>query len=208
MSAIAERERSQRQIWAAPGSRHDRVIAVARWLLPALIGVLAAFLVMAPVYSSGDVSFVLDKNKVEVAQERLKIQAAQYRGQDTKGQPFELTAGSALQRSSAEPVVQLRQLAAEIRLSDGPASIRANTGRYDMRTEQVRLDGPLNVQSEGGYSLQTRDATVDLHQRTLESGGAVTGRTKQGTFSANKLRANLEDRTVTLDGNARLRIVP
>ncbi|WP_349982679.1 LPS export ABC transporter periplasmic protein LptC [Sphingomonas carotinifaciens] len=208
MSAIAERERSQRQIWAAPGSRHDRVIAVARWLLPASIGVLAAFLVMAPVYSSGDVSFVLDKNKVEVAKERLKIQAAQYRGQDTKGQPFELTAGSALQRSSAEPVVQLRQLAAEIRLSDGPASIRANTGRYDMRTEQVRLDGPLNVQSEGGYSLQTRDATVDLHQRTLESGGAVTGRTKQGTFSANKLRANLEDRTVTLDGNARLRIVP
>lgn len=208
MSAIAERERSQRQIWAAPGSRHDRVIAVARWLLPASIGVLAAFLVMAPVYSSGDVSFVLDKNKVEVAKERLKIQAAQYRGQDTKGQPFELTAGSALQRSSAEPVVQLRQLAAEIRLSDGPASIRANTGRYDMRTEQVRLDGPLNMQSEGGYSLQTRDATVDLHQRTLESGGAVTGRTKQGTFSANKLRANLEDRTVTLDGNARLRIVP
>ncbi|MBB4086546.1 MULTISPECIES: LPS export ABC transporter periplasmic protein LptC [Sphingomonas] len=208
MSAIAERERSQRQIWAAPGSRHDRVIAIARWLLPASIGVLAAFLVMAPVYSSGDVSFVLDKNKVEVAKERLKIQAAQYRGQDTKGQPFELTAGSALQRSSAEPVVQLRQLAAEIRLSDGPASIRANTGRYDMRTEQVRLDGPLNVQSEGGYSLQTRDATVDLHQRTLESGGAVTGRTKQGTFSANKLRANLEDRTVTLDGNARLRIVP
>ncbi|WP_112381642.1 LPS export ABC transporter periplasmic protein LptC [Sphingomonas carotinifaciens] len=208
MSAIAERERSQRQIWAAPGSRHDRVIAVARWLLPASIGVLAAFLVMAPVYSSGDVSFVLDKNKVEVAKERLKIQAAQYRGQDTKGQPFELTAGSALQRSSAEPVVQLRQLAAEIRLSDGPASIRANTGRYDMRTEQVRLDGPLNVQSAGGYSLQTRDATVDLHQRTLESGGAVTGRTKQGTFSANKLRANLEDRTVTLDGNARLRIVP
>lgn len=208
MSAIAERERSQRQIWAAPGSRHDRVIAIARWLLPASIGVLAAFLVMAPVYSSGDVSFVLDKNKVEVAKERLKIQAAQYRGQDTKGQPFELTAGSALQRSSAEPVVQLRQLAAEIRLSDGPASIRANTGRYDMRTEQVRLDGPLNVQSEGGYSLQTRDATVDLHQRTLESGGAVTGRTKQGTFSANKLRADLEDRTVTLDGNARLRIVP
>ncbi len=87
MSAIAERERSQRQIWAAPGSRHDRVIAVARWLLPASIGVLAAFLVMAPVYSSGDVSFVLDKNKVEVAKERLKIQAAQYRGQDTKGQP-------------------------------------------------------------------------------------------------------------------------
>ena len=36
----------------------------------------------------------------------------------------------------------------------------------------------------------------------------MTGTVPQGTFSANKLRADLEERTVTLDGNARLRIVP
>lgn len=208
MSEIADRVRTQRQVWAAPGSRHDRFVTAARWMLPSAIGVLTAFLVMAPVYSSSEVSFVLDKKKVEVAQERMKIQAAQYRGVDDKGQPFSLDAGSAIQRSSAEPVVQLNRLAAQIRLSDGPASVRADSGRYDMRTEQVKLDGPLNLQSAGGYNLQTHDATIDLQQRTLESGGAVTGRVRQGTFRADKLRANLEDRTVTLDGNARLRIVP
>jgi lipopolysaccharide export system protein LptC len=36
----------------------------------------------------------------------------------------------------------------------------------------------------------------------------VTGNTPTGVFSANKLTADLESRTVSLEGNARLRIVP
>ncbi len=207
-SVDARRVRSQRQVWAAPGSSHDRVVALARVGLPTAIGVLTAFLVMAPLTASGDVSFVLDKNKVEVAQERMKLQAAQYRGQDSKGQAFTLDAGSAIQKSSAEPIVQLNDLFARLQLSDGPAQIKANTGRYDMDTEKVQLDGPLNFTAAGGYDLKTNDATVDMKARTMESGGAVNGTVPQGVFSANKLRADLEGRTVTLDGNARLRIVP
>jgi len=207
-SPVARRVRSARQDWAAPGGSHDRFVAIARVGLPTAIGVLAAFLVMAPLTAGGDVSFVLDKNKVDVATERMKLQAAQYRGEDSKGQPFRLNAGSAIQKSSAEPIVQLNALAAQIQLSDGPAQIKANTGRYDMDTQKVQLDGPLNFTAAGGYDLKTNDATLDLANRTMQSGGAVTGTVPQGNFSANKLRADLEGRTVTLDGNARLRIVP
>lgn len=208
MSELAHRVRTERQVWAAPGSRHDRIVAISQWLLPTLIGVLAAFLVMAPLTMGGDVSFVLDKSKVEVARERLKIQAAQYRGQDAKGQPFTLDAGSAIQRSSAEPIVQLNQLAAMIRLQDGPAQLTAPSGRYDMDSEQVRVDGPIAFRGPDNYTLDTQDATVDLKSRRLASDGAVTGTVPQGTFAGDRLRADLEQRTVTLDGNARLRIVP
>lgn len=208
MSEIARRIRSARQVWAAPGSNHDRVVGIARVGLPVSIGVLAAFLVMAPLTAGGDVSFVLDKNKVEVAKERMKIQAARYSGQDAKGQPFQLTAGSAIQRSSAEAVVQLRDLAAGINLSDGPARLVADRGRYDMDTERVMVDGPIAVRAAGGYVLDTSNATIDLKQRRMQSAGDVTGRVPQGSFRADRLRANLEARTVTLDGNARLRIVP
>ncbi|KQU52895.1 LPS export ABC transporter periplasmic protein LptC [Sphingomonas sp. Leaf339] len=208
MSEVARHVRSARQDWAAPGSRHDRLVGIARVVLPMGIGVLAAFLVMAPLTAAGDVSFVLDKKKVEVAHERMKIQAARYRGQDTKGQPFELDAGSAIQRSSAEPVVQLRDLQAGIQLVDGPARIVAGQGRYNMDNERVTLDGPIAVRAAGGYRLDTRDATLDLQSRQMQSTGAVTGTVPQGVFSANRMRADLESRTVTLDGNARLRFDP
>lgn len=208
MSDLGRRQRTARQVWAAPGSRHDRLITTLRVVLPGAIGVLAAFLVTAPLTAGGDVSFVLDKNKVEVAGERLKIQAARYSGQDTRGRPFSLTAASAVQRSSAEPIVHLNRLAAEIRMPDGPATLAADTGRYDMDSERVALDGPLRFRGPDGYDLQTRNATVDLRRRTLRSGGAVTGTVPQGTFAADSMRADLTQRTVTLDGNARLRIVP
>lgn len=200
--------RTQRQQWALPGGSHDRVIGFLSFLLPVLVGVLAAFLVMAPLYSSGDVSFVLDKNKVDVAKERMKIQAARYRGQDAKGQPFMLDAGSAVQRTSAEPVVELSQLDAAIQLSDGPARLHADKGRYDMDAEQVHIDGPIRVTGPNGYRLNTQDATADLKARTLKSGGAVTGSARQGRFSADRLTADLESRTVRLTGNARLRLDP
>ncbi len=208
MSEGAAPARSERQIWAAPGSSHDRVVAASRFLLPVFIGILAAFLVTAPLTMQGDVSFLLDKNKVEVAKERMRIQSAVYRGADANGRPFSLSAGSAVQRTSQVPVVQLNQLAAKIRLADGPADLRADKGHYNIDTERVQIDGPSRFHSNGGYNLDTTNATVDLKTRLLTSGGGVTGKVPQGSFSANAMSANLEDHIVTLSGNARLRIVP
>jgi lipopolysaccharide export system protein LptC len=208
MSEIAVQERSRRKRWARPGSSHDYLVRTMLMVLPAGIGVLGAFLVMAPLFMGGDVSFVLDKNKVDVASERMRIQAARYRGSDGKGQPFVLQAGSAVQKSSAEPVVQLRDLTAGIRLSDGPAQVRAERGRYDMDSEQVAVDGPIAVRTSDGYRLDTRDSTVDLKSRQLTGTGNVDGSTPLGTFSGNKMTADLDKRTVRIQGNARLRIDP
>ena len=207
-SAVAERVRSARQRWAAPGSRHDRLIALLNSGLPIAIGVLFAFLVMAPLTAGSEVSFVLDKNKVEVAKERMKLQAATYRGQDDKGQAFALNAGSAVQQSSSVPVVQINGIAADLQLQDGPATLRADHGRYDLNTEQMKVDGPIAFRAANGYRLDTSDATIDLKAKTMNSQGEVTGTVPQGNFSADRLSADLEGRTVRLSGNARLRIVP
>lgn len=208
MSEIAVQERSRRKRWARPGSSHDRIVRTLLAVLPAGIGVLGAFLVMAPMFMGGDMSFVLDKNKVDVASERLRIQTARYRGADGKGQPFVLQAGSAVQKSSAEPVVELNDLSAAIRLSDGPARVEAQRGRYDMDSEQVAVDGPIQFRTSDGYRLDTRDSTIDLKSRQLTGTGAVSGSTPLGNFSGDRMTADLDKRTVKIDGNARLRIDP
>lgn len=208
MSEQAVIARTARQRMAAPGSGHDRLIGLLRIGLPMGVGVLAAFLVMAPLTSAGDVSFVLDKNRVEVAAERLRTQAARYRGEDSRGRPFVIDAGSAVQRSSAEPVVRMNDLAARLQLPDGPATLAADRGVYRMDREEVLVDGPVRFRAADGYRLDTSDAVADLRTRQITSTGPVTGATPQGTFSANTMRADLEARTVRLEGNARLRVVP
>jgi lipopolysaccharide export system protein LptC len=207
MSELAEIARSERQLWAVPGSSHDSIIRILRLLLPVGIIAVVAMLALAPLTTGRDISFVLSKDRVAVAKERMRVTTARYRGEDSKGQPFMITAGSAVQVSSSDPVVRLTGLAARIMLSDGPAAIAANHGRYDMQRDLVAIDGPVVFKTLDGYRLITRDVAIDLNKRLLGSQGPVDGIMPLGTFRANHLRADLNQRIVTLDGGARLHIV-
>ena len=207
MSELAERERVFKRGWAAPGGAHDTLIRAMKILLPAAIGVVLAFLAFAPLEDKQEVSFLLDKTKVEHAEERMKGESAQYRGIDGRGRPFLLTAGSAVQQSSADPVVHIRDMNARLELEDGPARLRALQARYNMETDRVEVVGPLLFAAADGYRMQTSDVTVDLRERTLASRGPVQGQMPLGRFSAGRLEADLPERRVVLSDRARVHIV-
>lgn len=206
MSELAERDRLQKRGWAAPGGSHDRIVRILKLALPALIGVVLAFLAFSPLEDKQDISFLLDKSKVDTAEERLKVTAAQYRGQDNDGRPFVLFARSALQATSATQVVEIRDMSARILLDSGPAQLSAGRARYNMENDHVNVVGPILFSAANGYQMRTRDVTLDLRARTLQSRGAVDGVIPLGRFSAGRLEANLPDRTVVLTGRARLHI--
>lgn len=208
MSELAATMRSARQQWAAPGSAHDSLVAVLRVVLPSTVGVVAALMVFLPLTGGGDVSFVLDKNKVEVSKERLRVQSATYRGQDDKGQPFILSAESALQKSLADPLIEMQKLSAQMELTDGPATLDAPSGKFNPNTQQVDVSGPINFAGPKGYTLRSDTATLDLKKKTMTGNGGVTGTLPQGTFSGDRMSADLDNRIVRLDGRARLRITP
>ncbi|PWG02890.1 LPS export ABC transporter periplasmic protein LptC [Sphingosinicella humi] len=207
MSELADRERIRKQHWAAPGGSHDEVVRTLKIALPVLIGVLMAFLAMAPLSKNQEISFILDKQKVDVAKERMRVQEARYRGQDDKGRPFMITARSAVQATSRDPIVDILGMRARIALESGPATLKADRGRYNLETETVNVIGPILFTAADGYRLQTRDVAVDLDSRVMATDGRVEGQMPLGRFSANRMRADLESRTVTLTGNARLHIV-
>jgi lipopolysaccharide export system protein LptC len=200
-------ELTARQLAALPGSSYDRLVYWAKWLLPAFAGVVGIAMLAWPVMGGHDFSFVLAKDRVAIATERLKITHAVYRGEDTRGQPFVISAGSAVQQTSRDPVVRLKDMAARIQMKDGPAHIVARSGLYDMESETVDVQGPVALRATGGYALNTRDVRIDLASRTAKSSGPVSGSMPLGTFAADRLAANVAERTVMLDGHARLHIV-
>ncbi|MGE5561810.1 MAG: LPS export ABC transporter periplasmic protein LptC [Bacillota bacterium] len=193
--------------WAVPGSAHDRVIRWAKIALPSAVGVLIAILAVAPLGKKSDVSFILDKKKVENAPERMRVEQARYTGTDDKGQQFTMLAQRAIQRSSDVPVVDINGIFARLNMTQGPLLVAANQGRYNLDTLQVNIDGPVKVVGGDGYRLATRDVTVDLKHRQLASEGPVSGSMRLGQFQAGQLHADLGARTVVLDHGARLKIV-
>ena len=208
MTLQADIKRDRRRAFAAPGGSLDRVV---RWLavgLPALIGVIAALMIITPLSPRGEVSFILDRNKVAIAEDRLRVDNAVYRGEDNRGRPFSLSAGQAVQRTASEPVVRMRDLVARILLSQGPAVLEADAGRYDFEAETVAVDGKVTFAAADGYRMTARGVSIDLKDRALVGNGGVEGAVPAGTFSANAIHADLQARTVALVGNARLRMTP
>jgi lipopolysaccharide export system protein LptC len=207
MSELANQERATKQRWAVPGSSHDRVVRFAKIALPSAVGVVIAFLAMAPLDNRGDVSFILDKNQVDNAPERMRVEQARYTGEDNRGQKFLIVADRALQRSSEQPIVDIWGMLARFGLSQGPVTVAANQGRYNLDEQQVAVDGVVKVAGPEGEQLVTHDVTVDLKKNLMTSKGQVSGRMELGQFQAGRLRADLNSRTVVLDGGTRLKIV-
>lgn len=206
MSEMADRERLVKRGWALPGGSHDRIVQVMKIGLPALIGVVLAFLAFAPFEDKQEVSFLLDKNKVEQAEDRMQVQSAQYRGVDDQGRPFVIVAQDALQRTATD-AVQIRGMRARMGLENGPAELSAGHARYDVASDRVAVVGPILMSAADGYRMETRDVVVNLRTRQLASNGAVEGRMPLGTFSGGRLEADLGERRVVLTGRPRLHIV-
>src|SRR6476469_5538581 len=129
--------RSKRQRFAAPGGSHDKLVSLLAKVLPMGVGVIAALMIVSPLSPRGEVSFLLDRTKVAVIGERLRVDNAMYRGSDAQGRPFSLTAGEAIQKSGREGIVRMSDLVARILLQDGHASVSALAGQYDIREEVV-----------------------------------------------------------------------
>lgn len=206
MSDLVDDRRAAKRGWAAPGGAHDWLMRLLKVALPAAVGLLLAYLLLSPLSKEKEISFLLDKNKVDTARERLKTQKAEYRGLDDKGRPFSIQAAQAVQAKSSEPVVDIGGMAARIELADGPADIKADKARYNMDSQKVDVLGPILFTAADGYRLETRDVELDLNSNIAVSGGGVEGQMRLGRFTAGGMTVDLPQRRVVLTGRPRLHI--
>ena len=206
MSVQADLQRTARQKFALPGGRHDRLVRTLRVALPSVIGVLLAVLAFSPFSNTQEMSFVLAKDEVNLATERMRVGNALYRGEDTKGRPFSLSAGSAVQKSAADPLLRMTDLSGRLVMDNGPATLSAGKGTYDMKAEKIRVEGPLSFASGDGFTLVASNVEFLMKPKTMQSFGPVSGSTRVGTFSAARMTADAEARIVRLEGGARLQI--
>ena len=64
------------------------------------------------------------------------------------------------------------------------------------------------VNDDAASLLTVSNVSVDFKSRSLFGAGGVSGSIPAGTFSADRIIADLGERRIALDGHARLRMVP
>ena len=172
MSDLADDRRAAKRGWASPGGLHDWLMRFLKIALPAVVGLLLAYLLLSPLSKEKEVSFLLDKNKVDTARERLKTQKAEYRGLDDKGRPFSIQAAQAVQAKSSDPVIDIGGMAARILLEDGP-----HEHRRQGALQQAAKGGRARADPFTAAEATARDPTGPRPQQACRvSGGGVEGR--------------------------------
>lgn len=198
--------RRQSQESAADFVRRSQKVSVAKRLLPAAGLLLLAALVAAPALRSGPdanrIAYHIDPGAAALP--ASKLLGAKYHGTDQQGQPFTITADSAIELGPNH--VTLDAPMGDITLKSGAwLMLKSASGVYHPQTGTLQLNGAVTLYRNDGTILTTPDMVVDMRAGTAGTNSPTQVQGPFGTLSARNGFA-LTDRgaAVTFKGPATL----
>jgi lipopolysaccharide export system protein LptC len=196
----------KRKLARRPGGPYDWFVRLMKEALPAASIALMMTLIIWPLINTREFSFLIAKDTVAVSEERMRLEQPVYRGLDSRNRPFEITARRAVQKSSANPTVVLEGIAARITTQEGITQVTAAQGSYNLDTEKLRINGPVDFGTAEGYKLTAGDVEVDVPTRMVRSVTPVTGTGPLGRFSAQGFSVDINGEIARFTGGVKLRI--
>jgi lipopolysaccharide export system protein LptC len=129
-------------------------------------------------------------------------------GADAKGNPFVITADSAVQDAHNPKKASLKNLEADLTVDKGNwINARARAGMVDMDSGALELRGGIAVFTATGYELHTNSASANLKQSVIHGHETVTGQGPQGTLRADEFHADRATNLLTLSGHVRMTLL-
>lgn len=169
--------------------RRRRFVKFMKFILPTLaIGML--MLVFAwPQLSKRSPLPPIWTTSVDSDNTALVMNNPRYRGSDSAGQPYVVTADRAVQDPKDDRQVTLDRVQADFSMADGQWwSLSADTGLYNGTAQLLDLYGNIAVFSDRGYEMHGHTAEVNMQTKVISSDDKVWGQMDMGTINANGLR--------------------
>ncbi len=188
--------------------RYSRFVVLMKRLLS-----LGAFLIIAAVLAFFFVQRM--PRQLQMSYERLgriendlTMVKPRLAGADAKGNPFVITADSAVQDAHDPQKASLKNLEADLTLDrHNWLNARARTGTVDMTSGTLDLSGGIDVFTATGYELHSNSATANLKQSVIHGHEPVTGQGPQGSLRADEFHADRATNTLTLSGHVRMTLL-
>ncbi|WP_297370538.1 LPS export ABC transporter periplasmic protein LptC [Acidocella sp.] len=166
-------------------AKRSQRVAWAKKLLPVAAALLLVALVIVPSLRLGP-----DSNRVSYQVSdgsgpppTSKLLGATYHGTDQQGNPFTVTADTAIQSQSN--LVTLTNPEGDISLKSGTwLMLKAQSGLYHQDTSQLELTGNVTLYRNDGTTMTTSAATLDLHAGIAQGSAQVQAQGPFGKLTA------------------------
>jgi lipopolysaccharide export system protein LptC len=188
--------------------RYSRYVVLMKRLLS-----LCAFLIIASVLAFFFVQRM--PRQLQMSYERLgriendlTMVKPRLAGADAKGNPFVITADSAVQDAHNPKRADLKNLEADLTLDKRNwINARARSGMVDMNTGQLELRGGIDVFTATGYELHSNSASANLKQNMIHGHEPVTGQGPEGRLRADEFHADRTTNILTLSGHVHMTLI-
>lgn len=212
----ADQERRETELAEFFANRPDventgfaRKIQIIKFGLPIAALGLLAIVVAWPFLSKQETSVTLSYRALEQSGDEIRMMEPHYMGRDARDRPFEIAASEAVQKGVDASEVELEGVRASLRLNGGDdVTAAATRGVYLPDQERLMLSNGIRLRAGGGYSFDGDRLTLDINEGRAEGTGGVAGAAPFGTFKADDFTADVEGRSLALDGRVRVRLDP
>lgn len=186
-----------------------------RWMKIALP--VAAVLLIGLIFLSGDTRepVVGAGSAVDAAalSAGLRLENPRFAGVTDNGEPFVVTAVSALPDGAMPDRVDLDRPSGELRMSDGRTlNVTSAEGQFYRISERLVLEGTVRLVTSDGYKIETEQVDIGLDTRTATAPGTFSASGPAGTLQADRARMETkegaEDVILRFDGNVRMTFNP
>lgn len=183
-----------------------------RVALPILALVLIATFFLSTREPRVDEAFLEDFAGVDETLKNYKTDKPHFTGVDARGNPYEVTAETALQQADGGKVVDLEAPRAVTSTGDGQSVVAAKAGVFDADAKRLDLKEGVTFEHRVGatnYVLKTPQATYTIDDRIVVSDSGVDGEGSDGELlKADRMNANDREGKLVFEGNVSMRIFP
>lgn len=191
-------------------TRHTRRVRILRMLLPAAAaGAVIAFMAAAALDIREIAEPEFDPGAVAVSGSTITMESPRLTGYNAENRPYEVTAIRAEQDITAPDLIDLDDLAAQLRLEgDGWTRLAAATGLFDNKTQKLQLNRDVKVASNTGYTAELQSAEVDLKRGFIRSAEPVKVTLDAGHLTADQLEIRQGGDIIVFYGKVRMTLTP
>jgi len=188
--------------------RYTQFVGVMKRALPA-----AAFAVIAAVLAffflaRQPAKLSMTYERLDAVKNDLTMMKPHLTGADGKGNPFVITADTAIQDLKNPKRAKLRKVEADLTLdNNGWLNANAANGVVDMAASSLELGGGIDVYSDSGYAFHSQTASLDLKKWVVQGHNPVTGQGPMGTMRADGFHYDRGAHQLTLDGHVHMTLI-
>ena len=187
--------------------QYTRFVAIMKRVLLGAAGLLILAVIVYSVLPREQDPLALTVTDITKIQNDLAMVSPKLTGADSQGNPFVVTADTAVQLGRNARRAQLSNVQADMNMKDGGwVNASAVSGVLDANKRTIALPGDIAVFSDQGYELHTDLASVDLANGVVRGDHPVTGQGPLGSLRADKFSIRRSKKEVQLIGNVHMTI--